>query len=241
MPRAEPTVVEHDGGVQGRGGEGGERAGDLVDAGAAQVAQRDAHHLAGGEAAQEPVQAVHVLGVEPAGGAGQDRPHGGLGPLPPHPGRAGGAAQEAGVARQGLRGQAGGAGEEHQRLEQVAPARELGGVEEAFHPGERQVGVGCEAAEGDHLLRPATQAALQPGAPVRRVRRPERRRGHAQAGDEGFAGHVQGGGRRFTAKGEKACCSGMSSRTFTFTWGGRVTTQWMASATSAPESGVTPW
>ena len=71
VPRAEPPVVEGDGGVEGGGGDRRERAGDLVDAGAAQVAQRDAHDLAGGEAAQEPVQPVHVLRVEPAGGAGE--------------------------------------------------------------------------------------------------------------------------------------------------------------------------
>ncbi len=191
VPRAEPPVVEGDGGVERRRGEGGERAGDLVDAGAAQVAQRDAHQLPGREAPQEPVQPVDVLRIEPPGGASQRGPHGGLGALPPHPGRPGGAAQEPGVAGQGLRGQPGRPGEEHQGLDQVASPGELGDVEESFHAGERQVGVGSHPAELDDLWRGRSQAAPQAGDPVRGVRRAERGGGDSESGDERFAGHVR--------------------------------------------------
>ena len=241
VARPEATVVEDDGGVEGRGGQRGERTGDLVDAGAAKIAQRDAHHLPGREAPQQAVQAVHVLGVEPAGRPRQRGPHGGLGPLHPHPPGARGATQEPRVSRQGLRGQPGGPGEEHEGLHQVASAGQLGDVQESLHAGERQVGVGRHPAEVHHLRSTGSQPARQARDPVRGVRRPEGGRFDSQSWYERFAWHGRQGWRRLTAKGEKACCSGIISRTFTFTCGGRVTTQWMASATSAAESGVTPW
>ena len=43
-----------------------------------------------------------------------------------------------------------------------------------------------------------------------------------------------------TANGENACCTGISSIAFTFTWAGSETIQRIASATSAPPSGFTP-
>jgi hypothetical protein len=46
---------------------------------------------------------------------------------------------------------------------------------------------------------------------------------------------------RCTERGEKACAVGMSSMTFTFTCGGRVTHQWTTSAMSSAVSGCNPW
>ena len=242
VTRPQATVVEGDGGLEGRGGERRERAGDLVDAGPPQVAQRDADHLAGGEAAQQPVQPVHVLGVEPPGGAGEDAPHGRLRALPPHPGRAGRAAQEPGVARQRRGGQPRRPGEQHQRLDQVAShgeaRRRRGSAPRRRAPGRGRAPAGRA---------PRPRRWPRPGGVARRTSRSGASAARNGAGATPSPGTraspnmVRSGYRRFTARGEKACCSGMSSRTFTFTWGGRVTAQWMASATSAPVSGVTPW
>ena len=130
----------------------------------------------------------HVVPVEPPGCTGQGAPHGSLGTRPVGEGGSGGAPEEPGVARQRGRGEAGGAGEQHERLHEVAPGRKLVGVEEPLHAGQRQIRVGGQVAEFLHLREPGAQAAPQPGEPLRRVRGAERGGGDAEAGDESVGG-----------------------------------------------------
>jgi hypothetical protein len=188
MARAQPSVVEGDGGVERGGGQRRELAGDLVDAGPPEIPERDADHLAGGEAPQHPVQTGHVVEFEPPGGPRQGLSHGGLGAGPVGEGGAGGAREEPGVARQRRRGEPGRAGQEHQRLHQVASGRKLGRVEVPFDAGQRQVRVGSQVAERLHLRQTGAEAAAQAGEPLRSVRGQERGRGDAETGDEGVGG-----------------------------------------------------
>ena len=162
-------------------------------AGPPQVAQRDAQHLAGAQPAQQAVKAVDVVRVEPPGGA---RPAG----RRRAPRRARAANGERAVRRSswgcapaqqrrgGRRRRAARAPRARSRSGGRAPA-----VEVALHAGQRQVGVGGQAAQRLHLREPwprrrrsrasrSSASAARNGAGATPGRGRERRRARARRG-----------------------------------------------------------
>ena len=120
MALPEPPIVEADGDVEAAGGEAGELEGDLAHPGPSKVAQGDADEFAGPHPPEQPVQAFDILPVEPRRRPLHHLTQLGLGPRPGEPARAGGPAQEAGLAGEQGRDHAGGPAEEQEGVEQVA-------------------------------------------------------------------------------------------------------------------------